>query len=168
MSYTNQSHHVVHHNKPNLSGYQEPKGFQDLSTYSWEKGHITILGNFWTHCSLWRALRYPVASFWRGYQRQAPQVNKSFFSSFFFSNCQILAYNASFRLHQGYLVTSREMWLPGKVWLPGKMTSRKIPGKFVFPGNLSSLEIWLPGKWDFLGNKLLPGKYGKSVSSQET
>ena len=46
----------------------------------------------------------------RGHQRQAPQVNKSFFSSFFFfSNCQILAYNANFRLHQGYLVTSREM-----------------------------------------------------------
>ena len=105
----------------------------------------------------------------RSHQRRAPQVNKSFFSSSFsFSNYQILAYNAYFRLLQGYLVTFLEIWLPGKVWLPGKMTSREShTRKRKFPGNVSSQEMWLPGKWDFLGNVLLPSKSGKSVNFRE-
>ena len=46
------SYHFIHQNKPDHVGYQEAKGFYDPSTYSWEKGCITCLGNFWTPCSL--------------------------------------------------------------------------------------------------------------------
>ena len=41
---------IIHQTKPTSSGYQEVKGFWDPSTYSWENGYITILGNFGTHC----------------------------------------------------------------------------------------------------------------------
>ena len=125
----------------------------------------------------------------RGHQRRAPQVNKSFFFfSSFSSNYQILPYNDYFRLHQWYLMTSREMWLPGKVWLPGKfdfpgnVSSREmwlqkiwfpgkcdfreiwLHGKYEFLLNATSRESWFSGKYDFLGNVTswemwLPGKY---------
>ena len=45
-----QSSPVIHHNKPDHVGYQEPKGFLIQSTFGREKGYITITGNFWTHC----------------------------------------------------------------------------------------------------------------------
>ena len=53
-----------------------------------------------------------------------------------------------------------KMWIYWKMWLPGNLTSREIwlPGKFDFPGkcdfpeNLTSREIWLPEKCDFLEN----------------
>ena len=44
------SYHFIHQNKPDHVGYQEAKGFYDPSTYSWEKGCITCLGNYGTHC----------------------------------------------------------------------------------------------------------------------
>ena len=116
----------------------------------------------------------------RSHQRRAPQVNKSFFSFSSFSNYQILAYNAYFRLYQDHPgvpcdfpgnLASREIWLPGnltswEIWLPGKfdflenLTSRKIqlPRNLTFwetrlPGNFTSQETGLPGKFDFPGNK---------------
>ena len=44
------SYHFIHQNKPDHVGYQEAKGFYHPSTYSWEKGCITCLRNFWTPC----------------------------------------------------------------------------------------------------------------------
>ena len=41
---------VIHHSKSTNSGYLEVKGFLIWSTYSWEKGDITIVSNFWTPC----------------------------------------------------------------------------------------------------------------------
>ena len=40
------SWHVIHHIKPTQGGYLEVKGFQDPSTYGWEKYHITLSGTF--------------------------------------------------------------------------------------------------------------------------
>ena len=45
------SYYFIHQNKPDHVGYQEAKGFYDPSTYSWEKGCITCLRNFWIPCS---------------------------------------------------------------------------------------------------------------------
>ena len=45
------SYYFIHQNKPDHVGYQEAKGFYDPSTYSWEKGCITCLRNFWTPCT---------------------------------------------------------------------------------------------------------------------
>ena len=42
---------VIHHIKPTQGGYQEPKRFQDPSTFGWEKYHITNSWNFWTPCT---------------------------------------------------------------------------------------------------------------------
>ena len=36
-SYIWESWHIIHHTKPTQGGYMEVKGFQDPSTYSWEK-----------------------------------------------------------------------------------------------------------------------------------
>ena len=47
-----ESWHIIHHIKPTQGVYLEVKGFQDLPTYSWEKYHVTIQWNFWTHCRL--------------------------------------------------------------------------------------------------------------------
>ena len=44
------SYYFIHQTKPDHVGYQEAKGFYDPSTFSWEKGYITFLGNFWTPC----------------------------------------------------------------------------------------------------------------------
>ena len=105
---------------------------------------------------------------WRSHQRRAPQVNKSFFSSSFsFSNYQILAYNAYFRLYQDHPGVPCDF--PGnlasrEIWLPGNLTSRK----FDFLGNLTprksvTKEMWHSKKCDFLENVMsrklwLPGK----------
>ena len=43
---------VMHYIKSTHSGYLEAKGFQDLSTYSWESHMKTIASNFWTHCKI--------------------------------------------------------------------------------------------------------------------
>ena len=45
-----ESWHIIHHIKPTQGVYPEIKGFQDLPMYSWEKYHVTIQWNFWTHC----------------------------------------------------------------------------------------------------------------------
>ena len=42
---------VICHIKSTNGGYQELKGFLIWSTYGWEKGYITIVSNFWTHCT---------------------------------------------------------------------------------------------------------------------
>ena len=49
---------VMHYIKSTHSGYLEAKGFQDLSTYSWESHMKTIASNFWTHC-IFQELRQP-------------------------------------------------------------------------------------------------------------
>ena len=43
--------HVACHIKSTNGGYLELKRFLSWSTYCWEKGYITIVSNFWTHCS---------------------------------------------------------------------------------------------------------------------
>ena len=101
----------------------------------------------------------------RSHQRRAPQVNKSFFSSSFsFSNYQILAYNAYFRLYQDHPgvpcdfpgnLASREIWLPGnltswEIWLPGKVWPRKCD----IPKNVTSWKMWCPGNCGSTGNRI--------------
>ena len=46
-----QSCHTIHHIKSTSMGYQEVKGFLDLSTFGWEKRYITFVTNFGTHCT---------------------------------------------------------------------------------------------------------------------
>ena len=53
------------------------------------------------------------------------------------------------RTTQEYLVTSREIWLPGKfdfpeIWLPGKFDSQEKCDQ----GNVTFQKMWLPGKCD--------------------
>ena len=42
--------HFIHQIKPTSRVYQDAKGFWDSSTYSWEKGYLENVRNFWTHC----------------------------------------------------------------------------------------------------------------------
>ena len=62
-SYIWESWHIIYHTKPTQGGYLEVKGFQDPSTYSWEKYHITIQSNFWTHCIY--VCIWPWGVFWK-------------------------------------------------------------------------------------------------------
>ena len=43
--------HVVCNIKSTNGGYLEVKRFLSWYMYSWEKGYITIVSNFWTHCT---------------------------------------------------------------------------------------------------------------------
>ena len=48
---------IIYQIKSTHMDYLEVKGFWDPSTYSWEKGYITCVRNFGTHCSWFPSVR---------------------------------------------------------------------------------------------------------------